>query len=98
MALSIWDSLFYQDGYTVISKKRCPWSKKAKALLKRNNIAFVCIELSKSGKVSDSVWGYQSMKKKFNIQTFPLIFNTEGKRIGGYTDLKEHMKQLRSRR
>ncbi len=75
------NSFFSQPGYTIITKKKCIWSKKAKALLRKHKKAYICIDVSKYRNVSEQNWGYQSLKKKYKITTFPLIFDENGKRI-----------------
>ena len=92
MIESWWNSLFKQNGYTIVTKKKCKWSTKAKNLLKRKKVPYVCIEISKNGNVTEDIWGYQTLKKRYNLKTFPLIFDENGKRIGGYTDLQKHFK------
>ena len=83
--------LFKSPGYTLVTKKGCPWSKKAKSLLKKQNIEFVEIQVHQNNTHSET-WGYQHIKKSFKSQTFPVIYNTQGKKIGGYSDLKNKFK------
>lgn len=79
--------LFQENGYTLVSKKGCTWSAKARKLLKQNNINYIEIQVSQND-ASKSSWGYKKIKKTFHQETFPIIFDKYGKKIGGYDDLK----------
>lgn len=67
--------------YVVVSKPECPWCDKAKALLHENNIDFINISPD------------QTVREFFVAQglaTVPQVY-VDGKRIGGYEDLKEYI-------
>lgn len=85
--------MFWQEkGYTLVSKHDCPWSKKAKILLKKKGIPFVEIKVHQNN-MSKETWGYQKLKQSFKTNTFPVIYDINGKCIGGYDSL---VKILRS--
>lgn len=73
-------------GYTLVTKKGCKWSKKAKAWLKNKNIKFIEIQVHQND-MSKDTWGYKKIKTCFKSETFPIIYDDNGKKIGGYKDL-----------
>lgn len=77
-------------GYTLVTKKTCPWSKKAKYLLKKHNIDFVEIQVHQNNLHSET-WGYTKIKTCFKSQTFPIVYDVSGKKIGGYTQLQQYL-------
>ena len=95
MIVDFINNFFSQEGYTIITKKKCGWSKKARSLLRKHKKPFVCIDVSKYGNVNEKNWGYQTLKKKYKITTFPLIFDENGKRIGGYTELAMRFRKVK---
>ena len=80
---------FSSKGYTLVTKKGCPWSAKAKKRLKKLDIHFVEIQIHQND-MSKSTWGYEKVKKCFKSETFPIIYDAEGKKIGGYNDLVKY--------
>ena len=72
--------------WTLISRDQCNFCDTAKALLKEASIPYVEYNIqSKSSK-----W-VLSLLKRSSITTVPQVFNSEGKHIGGYTELKEYL-------
>ena len=83
------DSFFQEKGFTLVSKHNCPWSKKAKLLLKKQKQEFIEIKISQNNQ-STNTYGYVQLKKCFRQETFPIIFDKNGKKIGGYEALKKY--------
>jgi glutaredoxin len=72
--------------WTLISRDQCNFCDTAKALLKEASIPYVEYNIqSKSSK-----W-VLSLLKRSSITTVPQVFDSEGKHIGGYTELKEYL-------
>jgi glutaredoxin len=72
--------------WTLISRDQCNFCDTAKALLKELNIPYTEYNIqSKSSK-----W-VLSLLKRSSITTVPQVFDSEGKHIGGYTELKEYL-------
>jgi glutaredoxin len=72
--------------WTLISRDQCNFCDTAKALLKESNISYTEYNIqSKSSK-----W-VLSLLKRSSITTVPQVFDSEGKHIGGYTELKEYL-------
>ena len=78
---------FQNKGYTIVTKKGCTWSQKAKHHLKRKKIEFVEIQISQNN-MSKETWGYKKLKLCYKTQTFPVLFHKNGKKIGGYDKIK----------
>ena len=71
-----------QTKYTMYYLEGCPYSMKAEALLKLKNIEYI--------KKTDL--NMEQLKEKFGSSaTFPRIYNSDSKFIGGYTELSEIM-------
>lgn len=86
--------MFWQEsGYTLVTKHGCPWSNKARVLLKKKKIPFVEIKAYQNN-MSKGTWGYIKLKKSFKTDTFPIVYDQQGKRLGGYESL---VIKLRSR-
>jgi len=66
-------------GSTIFTKEGCPYCKKAKDLLKENNLSYTEIKGQRTNTL-------QSLGGK---GTFPLIF-IQGKKIGGHEDLQTY--------
>ena len=81
---------FGQEGFTLIKRKDCIWSKKARQLLKKHGVPFVEIHVSLHNDASKDSWGYKSIKSKYRHQTFPICYDKKGKLIGGYEKIKEY--------
>lgn len=73
--------------YTVISRNECIFCDKAKELLNVDRIGYVEYNIQSPS----SKWLLQLLKQA-NIKTVPQIFDSNGKHIGGYTELKEYLK------
>lgn len=72
--------------YVVITRDQCNFCDAAKALLDGTNIQYTAYNIS----TSSSKWLLYLLKRS-SITTVPQIFNSEGKHIGGYTELKEYI-------
>lgn len=73
--------------YVVISRDKCGFCDKAKALLKEKHKSYIEYNIQ----TASSRW-LLPLLLKADIKTVPQIFDTEGKHIGGYTELKEHLR------
>ncbi len=73
--------------YTVISRNECIFCDKAKELLNVDRIGYVEYNVQSPS----SKW-LLHLFKQANIKTVPQIFDSNGKHIGGYTELKEYLK------
>lgn len=85
------DYILRERGYTIVTKNKCMWSKKAKSLLRKSKIQFVEIRVDQNG-LSKETWGYKKTKSCFKTDTFPIIYDTNGKKIGGYSELVNVLK------
>ena len=83
--------LFQDNGHTLVTKKGCTWSKKARHLLKKHNINFMEIQVCQND-ASKNSWGYKKIKMTFKHETFPILFDKTGKKMGGYDDMKSMFK------
>ena len=72
--------------WVVISRNQCNFCDDAKAMLKGANKQFVEYNVQ----TSSSKWILHLLKEA-GIKTVPQIFDSEGKHIGGYTELKEYL-------
>lgn len=67
----------------IYRKPECPWGKKAVELLDKNDIDY-----------NDHIFADKdeenALKDKYSVKTTPQIF-LKGERIGGYTELAEHL-------
>ena len=70
--------------YFVIGKSDCPYCDKAKALLEKDNTAYVYKDLNRLPVGKRELWK-QVIKTELNKTTVPVVF----KLIGGYDELKE---------
>jgi glutaredoxin len=70
--------------YFVIGKSDCPYCDKAKALLEKDNTAYVYKDLNRLPVEKRELWK-QVIKTELNKTTVPVVF----KLIGGYDELKE---------
>ena len=70
--------------YFVIGKSDCPYCDKAKALLEKDNTAYVYKDLNRLPAEKRELWK-QVIKTELNKTTVPVVF----KLIGGYDELKE---------
>lgn len=73
--------------YTVISRNECIFCDKAKELLNVGRIGYVEYNIQSPS----SKWLLHLLKQA-NIKNVPQIFDSNGKYIGGYTELKEYLK------
>lgn len=72
--------------WVVISRNQCNFCDDAKAMLKGANKPFVEYNVQ-----TDSSKWILHLLKEAGIKTVPQIFDSEGKHIGGYTELKEYL-------
>lgn len=78
----------YKEGkITIYSKKTCPYCKKAKTLLKDNNLDYIEIVLD-SLTDDEYVLLTERLKKETKQRTVPNIF-IGSKHVGGFDDLKD---------
>ena len=78
----------------IIYKKGCPWSKAALKEIKKRKISYVKIVVSEHPKGGAEV-SYRAFKKLIKSQTFPLVYSSKGKRIGGYEKLMEYFSKMK---
>lgn len=83
------DLFFQEKGFTLVTKHNCPWSNRARLLLKKQKQDFVEIKISQNNQ-SKNTYGYMKLKKCFRHESFPIIFDKNGKKIGGYEALKSY--------
>lgn len=80
--------------FTVYSKPNCPFCVQAKNLLKQNSKDFTEIHLD-FGQLQvegETYLSRESFFEKFPAQkSLPLIIGPDGLKIGGFTELKEHL-------
>jgi glutaredoxin len=67
----------------IYRKPDCPWGKKAVTLLDNNNIEYKDHTFSDKDEEN-------AFKEKHEVKTTPQVF-LKGERIGGYTELSEHL-------
>lgn len=79
-------SFVSEQGYTLVTKKRCDFSNKARTLLKKKNIKFVEIQVMQND-LSKNTWGYKKIKTVFKHNTFPILLDKSGKLIGGFDEI-----------
>ena len=72
--------------WVVISRNQCNFCDDAKALLKGSGKQYVEYNIQSGS----SKW-LLNLLKLSGIQTVPQIFDSEGKHIGGYTELKKFL-------
>ena len=70
--------------YTLIAQNNCTFCDRATELLRNKGIHYMYYNLS------DNPW-LHTLIKSAGHKTVPIIFNSEGKLIGGYTELKEYL-------
>tara|TARA_R110001606_G_scaffold46151_1_gene118842 strand:+ start:405 stop:629 length:225 start_codon:yes stop_codon:yes gene_type:complete len=70
--------------YTIIGRENCTYCDKATDLIEERGHGY-----SYYGIDSD-LWT-KTLMLKAGYKTVPIIFDAEGKEIGGYTELKEHL-------
>lgn len=88
------DFLTEEKGFTLVTKKNCVYSKNAKKFLKKHNIKYIEIEVKQNG-LSKETWGYKKIKTAFKQNTFPILINEKGKRIGGLDDIAKFINSSR---
>jgi len=66
---------------TIYSTSSCPWCKKTKEFLKKNNVSFKNVDVGENQKAA------QEMVKKSGQTGVPVI-NIDGKIIVGFDELK----------
>ena len=75
--------------YTIITRDQCNFCDSAKALLKGAGQGFLEYNVQ-----SDSSKWVLTLLKQAGIKTVPQIFSSDGRHIGGYTELKEFFGKL----
>ena len=70
--------------YIIIAQNNCVFCDRATELLRSRSLHYTYYNLS------DNPW-LHTLIKSANHRTVPIIFNSEGKHIGGYTELKEYI-------
>jgi glutaredoxin len=70
--------------YFIIGKDGCIYCDKAKALLDKDNTAYVYKNLSMLPVVKRKLWE-ELLKNEYNMKTLPAVV----KLVGGYKDLEE---------
>jgi glutaredoxin len=73
-------------SYVVVGKDQCRFCTKAKHLLREKRVGFTAYSLSSSS----SKW-LLTLIKQAGMTTVPQIWDSEGKHIGGYTELVQHL-------
>ena len=58
-----------------------------KTLMETLKIEFVEIQISQNG-LSKETWGYKKLKACYKTNTFPAVFDKNGKKLGGYNEIK----------
>tara|TARA_B100001996_G_scaffold285566_1_gene225858 strand:+ start:266 stop:514 length:249 start_codon:yes stop_codon:yes gene_type:complete len=81
-------------NYTLYIKPTCPYSIKAKQLLKQNNEKVVIYNVDKYGGIDNVYNQLESKGFLHNIKrrTVPIVFE-DGKYIGGFSELKIYYNQ-----
>lgn len=72
--------------YTIYSKPNCSYCLQARDLLEQNNLEFEYKQLGTHYSLDEL------MTLAPNAKSFPQVFK-DGTRIGGFSDLVEHLKQ-----
>ena len=75
-------------NYVVVGTDRCEFCTKAKHLLREEGVGFTAYSLSSQS----SKW-LLTLIKQAGMTTVPQIWDSEGKHIGGYTDLAQHLER-----
>ncbi len=75
--------------YTIITRDQCNFCDSAKALLDAAKIPYTTYNIN----TVSSKWLLYLLKRS-SITTVPQIFNDKGEHIGGYTELKENIKEI----
>jgi glutaredoxin len=73
--------------YTVIGRENCTFCDKATDMIEEKGYGY-----SYYGIDSDP-WT-KTLMLKAGYKTVPIIFDENGKEIGGYSDLKEHLDEI----
>lgn len=69
--------------YIIHSKPGCPWCDRAKELLRKHNIEYKEQGYKTPAEVA--------LFKSNGYKTFPQVFDDNGKHIGGFEALQEHL-------
>lgn len=72
--------------YVIITRDQCNFCDSAKALMKGNNIQYTEYNIE-----SQSSRWLLTLISMTGVRTVPQIFDSDGKHIGGYTELKEYL-------
>ena len=73
--------------YTIITGDQCEFCTKAKHLLREKEVGFTAYSLNSPS----SKW-LLTLIKQAGMTTVPQIWNSEGRHIGGYTELVQYLK------
>jgi glutaredoxin len=72
--------------WVIVTRNQCNFCDDAKALLKGYGHSFVTYNVQEPS----SKW-VLNLIKQAGYTTVPQVFDPDGKHIGGYTELKEHL-------
>ena len=72
--------------YVIITRDQCNFCDDAKALMKGNSIQYTEYNIE-----SQSSRWLLTLISMTGVRTVPQIFDSDGKHIGGYTELKEYL-------
>lgn len=76
--------------WVVISADKCNFCTKAKELLREKGLPFTEYNLNSGS----SKW-LLTLLRLAELKTVPQVFNMNGTHIGGYTELKEYLDEVR---
>ena len=76
--------------WVVISSDKCNFCTKAKELLREKGLPFTEYNLNSGS----SKW-LLTLLRIAELKTVPQVFNMNGTHIGGYTELKEYLDEVR---
>ena len=73
----------------IVYKQGCPWSKKALKEIKKRKIPYMKMVVT-SHNGGEWCKSYTCVKKLIKHNTFPVIYSTQGRKIGGYDSLMKY--------
>ena len=77
--------------WVIITRNQCSFCDTAKALMKGAGLYYTEYNIQ-----SDSSKWILSLLKRSSITTVPQIFKPDGTHLGGYTELKEYIRETYS--
>ena len=81
-----------KNNYTIYSKTGCPYCVKAKTLLQAETVEIIdCDDYIIDDKPAFLKFMAELIGKEY--KTFPMVFNKDGKFIGGFTELKPYYEE-----